>query len=116
LSAGVGYDSASHALVLDGSTHANATLGAAAAAWLQGRFTALTDVRPLTTGGNASLWELSSGTGQAPLALRIEGARYVLRYGASTAGNVALGPYAVAGVRRSLLVRCSPGRLLCTLT
>ncbi len=113
LSAGVGYDGASHALLLDGTTRANATLGAAAAAWLQDCFTAVTDVRPLAAGGNATLWELSGAAGQAPLALRIEGARYVLRYGAA---NVALGPYAAAGARRALLVRCSPGRLLCTLT
>jgi len=122
LADGSAYNTSDRSLTLNGASYANATLSSRQADWLLRSFTVVSTVRPNSVVVDATVWELRSGAGaqQHRLALRVEGRRYVLRYGtvleSSSASRVAPGPVALAGTRVTLIVRCMRLQVLCVLS
>ncbi len=69
-------------------------------------------MRPTTTTVHATVWEFGSASER--LSLQVDGTRFVLRFGAAAAARyLAPSPWLAT---HQVAVRCSSGRLLCTIT
>ncbi len=107
---GLAYNYTDRSLQFNGSGYAAA--GGFSGASLVGPFTILTAVRPTTTGAQSTVWEFGSGSER--LSLQVDGMRFVLRFGAAAAARyLAPSPWLAT---HQVAVRCSSGRLLCTIT
>jgi hypothetical protein len=120
LAGGVYYNYSDKALVFaNGTAYAYAPTPAPLAA-LDGAFTVVTTVMPALGAADGTIWQFAGAAeGEEALTLGIEAQRYVLRYGSasrSTYFNDPAGGASAVLRRTTLLVRCTQGRLLCTLS
>jgi hypothetical protein len=111
LEQGLVFNTADKSLDFDGSTYAAAT--AVSAASQVGPFTVVTAVRPANNATQSTVWEFGTASTET-LSLQVDGARFALRYGASQA-TLYLAPMPWLATH-NVVVRCSRGRTLCTLT